>query len=259
MKKYIIFYLVLLFPLYSCSDKKEDAPKVEIKPKVMSEDVAFNTSDNKKINGTFFYSNTEVQKKSPLVVLVHQFMSDRKQWNRDFIDSLVNKKYKVITYDIRNHGESDKVVDDITDILRGKGNAKADLIAVFDWAKKRPDFDSTRFAVVGTSIGGALALYSKYELGSKTAVCISVGKSTFEDITGMDMRMGPTIRKTNSVLFICGDKDDKYPEDAKYIYNTYIDEPRDLRYFNSDKHGKDLINQNPEINKIILDWLGKYL
>jgi hypothetical protein len=187
-------------------------------------------------------------------------MSDRSQWKQDFIDSLVAKKYKVVTYDIRNHGESDKATEDINDVLTEKGNAILDIAAVFTWAKMRVGIDSTRIAVVGTSVGASLGLYSKYYLGAKTVVCISIGKNTFDAfVSGTDLTMTADIRKTNSVYFICGDKDGNYPEDAKNIYTNYINDPKELKYFNSDKHGKDLITQNPDINKLIIDWLHKNL
>lgn len=260
MKKCVFLILFVVLSFYSCGSDKDNLPKVEPRAKIMSEDVVFTTSDNAKIYGTYYYNNIEVTKKEPLVILIHQFMSDRGQWRRDFIDSLVAKKYKVITYDIRNHGESDKVAEDIGDILTAKGNAALDLAAVFNWAVKRTGIDSTRFAVVGTSIGASLALYSKYFLGSKTAVCISIGKKSFSSLySGSDLSERPEIKKTNSVFFICGDKDGTYPDDSKDIYTNYINDPKELKFINSDKHGKDLIIQNPDINNFIIDWLSKNL
>lgn len=260
MKKYIFLILLFIVSFYSCDSPKNDSMNVEPKARLMKEDVVFNTVDNKKIQGTYYYNNIGVTKKEPLVILIHQFMSDRGQWKQDFIDSLVAKKYKVVTYDIRHHGESDKATEDIADVLTAKGNAILDISAVFTWAKKRVGIDSTRIAVVGTSVGASLGLYSKYFLGAKTVVCISIGKTVFDAfVSGTDLTMTADIRKTNSVYFICGDKDGTYPEDAKSIYTNYINDQKDLRYFNSDKHGKDLITQNPDINKLIMDWLHKNL
>lgn len=261
MKKYIIFIIFFIISFYSCNSQKDDTAKIEPKAKIMKEDVVFTTTDNLKIHGTYYYNNIEITKKEPLVVLVHQFMSDRGQWKQDFIDSLVSRKYKVITYDIRNHGESDKGAVYINDILTAKGNAILDIEAVFNWAKKRTGIDSTRFAVVGTSVGASLGLYSKYNLSVKTVVCISIGKNTFSEFTGfseLSMSAGP-VRKVNSVLFICGDKDGTYPDDSKDIYTNYVDQPKELKYFNSDKHGKDLFLQYPEIKNLIIDWLVKNL
>ncbi|MFA5405579.1 MAG: alpha/beta fold hydrolase [Ignavibacteria bacterium] len=260
MKRFILLVLLSITSFYSCDSPKNDSPNPEPKAKIMKEDVIFNTSDNIKIKGTFYYNNIEVTKKEPLVILAHQFMSNRSQWKEDFIDSLVSKRYKVIAYDVRNHGESGKAVEDINDILTEKGNAALDIAAIINWAIKRTGIDSTRVAVVGTSVGASLGLYAKYFLGIKTVVCISIGKSSFDEFTtGTDLTMTANIRKTNSAFFICGDKDGSYTEDAKNIYTYYIDEPKDLKYFNSDKHGKDLINQYPDINKMILDWFSKNL
>jgi dienelactone hydrolase len=261
MKNKIYIILAFLIAFCSCDSPKSDLSESEVKAKKMKEDVVFSTSDNIKIQGTYYYDNLDISKKQPLVILIHQFMSDRSQWKEDFIDSLLAKKYKVITYDIRNHGESGKAVDNIEDILKAKGNAVLDLKAVFDWAKSRNGIDSSRIGVIGTSIGASLGLYSKYELGSKTVICISAGKGTFEAFTGYsELKMGIIVKKINSVFFICGDKDGSYPDDAKNIYTNFVDDPRELKYYNSDKHGKDLvITQNQDINNIMLDWLKKNL
>lgn len=261
MKNGIYIVLILLTAFCSCDSPKSDLSESEVKAKKMKEDVVFNTVDKIKIQGTFYYNNLDLSKKQPLVILIHQFMSDRSQWKEDFIDSLLAKKYKVITYDIRDHGESDKATSNIEEILTAKGNAILDLQAVFAWAKTRNGIDSARIGVIGTSIGASLALYSKYELGSKTVISISAGKETFEAFTGYsDLKMGIIVKRINSVLFICGDKDGNYPDDAKNLYTNFVDDPKELKFFNSDKHGKDLITtQNPEINNLMLDWLKKNL
>lgn len=260
MKKFIFLILLFVISLVSCDSPKNDSVNLAPKPKVMKENVVFNTSDNIKIHGTYYYYNYDVTQKEPLVILIHQFMSDRGQWKQEFIDTLVARKYKVLVYDIRNHGESDKAVENIDDILTLKGNAILDVDAVFNWAKSRNGIDSTRIAVVGTSVGASLGLYSKYFLGAKTVVCLSVGRKTFEEfIVSKDLSMKANLRKINSVFFICGDNDGNYSEDAKYIYSNFTDEPKELKLFNSDKHGKDLFLQYPEIKNLIVEWLAKHL
>ncbi|HEY5123875.1 MAG TPA: hypothetical protein VIK14_09090 [Ignavibacteria bacterium] len=39
----------------------------------------------------------------------------------------------------------------------------------------------------------------------------------------------------------------------------FIDVPKEIKIYESEKHGKELLNQYPEINKLISDWLKKYL
>ena len=117
-----------------------------------------------------------------------------------------------------------------------------------------------RTAVIGTSIGASLAFYAVYDLSAKVIIGISVGKGPFEAFTGLnELRMAMAVRKIKNVLLIYGDKDGDYPNDGKYLYNSFLDDPRDIISFDSDKHGKDLIKQFPEINTSILNWLRKYL
>ena len=261
MKNLIYIILTFLITFCSCDSPKSELSELEVKTKKMKEDVVFTTADKIKIQGTYYYNNLDLSKKQPLVILIHQFMSDRSQWKDDFIDSLLSNKYKVITYDIRNHGESDKAMENNEDVLKAKGNAILDLQAVFAWAKTRNGIDSGRIGVIGTSVGASLGLYSKYELGSKTVISISAGKETFEAFTGYsDLRMGIIVKRISSVLFICGDKDGTCPEDAKNIYTNFVDDPKELKYYNSEKHGKDLVTtQIPYIYNVMLDWLKKNL
>ena len=138
--------------------------------------------------------------------------------------------------------------------------APNDLKAVFRWTRGQPGIDTTRIAVVGNSIGGSLAGYARYFLGAKTIVCISNGKDSYEKLSGFDPRMmGRVVKRITGVLFICGNRDDDVLADEKYLMEQYIYDPMELKVFDSDKHGKDLINEHPEIYTLILDWLKKYL
>ena len=220
--------------------------------------VTFVTSDGLNIKGYYYYKNPDT--KEPLIILIHQFNSNQKQWNKDFIDTLMENGYKVLTYDIRSHGESDKADVDFQKLLTDREQTPKDLKAIIEWTKKQKGIDSNRIGIVGTSIGASLALNGKFYLGVKSIVGISGGKSTFEGLTGLlEVMMGHPVIRIKNVFFICGNKDGDYAKEEQYIYDNYIDPPEDIKKFDSDKHGKDLINQFPEINNLIVNWFAKTL
>jgi dienelactone hydrolase len=192
--------------------------------------------------------------------LIHQFNQSKEQWKSDFIDSLIFNGYKVIAYDIRGHGKSSKVNYDLTKLLTDPNEAPADMDAVFGWTKKEKGIDTSRIGTMGTSIGGNLAVYARLKLGAKTSIAVSNGKEGFEAFTGMDERMmSRMFPRITSVFMICGSKDGQHEQDAKFIMENFLDNPKELKVFDSDKHGKFLIEENPEINTLVINWFKKYL
>jgi esterase/lipase len=272
--------LYLLFSAFSCSTDKDkidwtpvpdslkdkngniDQSKINnTKTQKPLEDITFTTSDKKEISGTFYFQDTKKDESQPLVILVHQFNQTRDEWQKSFIDSLLNSGYKVLAYDIRGHGKSSKQNGKLEDILSDPEQAPLDIKAVTDWAKVQKGIDSSRIAVIGTSIGGNLALFAGLNLGVKVPVAVSNGKTTFEAFTGYnEMMMGrPYFPKIKNVLMICGSKDGDHEAGQKWIYDNFCENPKEMKVYDSDKHGKFLIEENNDVNEFILSWLKKYL
>lgn len=228
---------------------------------IINEDFTITTSDKKEISGSLYFSESKKDESQPLVILVHQFNEDRKQWQQSFIDSLLNSGFKVLAYDIRGHGRSDKQNGELESILSDPEQAPLDIKAVIDWAKTRKGIDSTRIAAIGTSVGGNLALYAALNCGVKVPIAVSNGKQTFEAFTGFnELMMGrPNFPKMKNVMLICGSKDGDHESGQKWIYENFCDKPSEMKVYDSGKHGKFLIEEKPEINDLMLSWLKKYL
>ncbi|MBN8585755.1 MAG: alpha/beta fold hydrolase [Ignavibacteria bacterium] len=270
--------LYFLFSSFSCTKDKVDWTPVpdSIKNKNIqsnnvkissknsvntTEDFTVTTSDKKEISGSLFFSESKKDESQPLVILVHQFTQDRKQWQQSFIDSLLNSGFKVLAYDIRGHGRSDKQNGELESILSDPEQAPLDIKAVIDWAKSRKGIDSTRIAAIGTSVGGNLALYAALNCGVKIPIAVSNGKQTFEAFTGFnELMMGrPNFPKMKNVMLICASKDGDHESGQKWIYENFCDKPSEMKVYDSGKHGKFLIEEKPEINDLMLSWLKKYL
>lgn len=254
----------LLF-LVSCNKNfQNDVQKIEQKSKadIKSEKVEIVTEDKVKLAADYYYFSDKKDTRQPLIILIHQFRSSKEQWEKSFIDTLVNKNYKVLAYDIRSHGQSGQASVSLDELLENKEQAPKDVDAVMNWCYTQKGIDSGKIGIVGTSIGGSLGIYGKLFKGVKSVVSVSGGKGTFQAFTGYDDRMMSSSRiiaRIKNVMFICGTADGSYFEEEKSIYDNYLIEPRELTKFESEKHGKDLIAQYPEILKLITNWFSKTL
>jgi len=236
--------------------------KVENKVEIKKDKTEIVTEDKINLAADYYYYSDKKDTIQPLIILIHQFRSNKEQWRKSFIDTLLNKNYKVFAYDIRNHGESGKSSVDLMDLLSDREQAPKDVDAVLKWAFSQKGVDSSRVGIIGTSIGASLAIYGRLFKGAKSVVAVSGGKGTFQAFTGYDDRMMSSNRmflRIKNVMFICGTADNGYLEEEKNIYDNYLMDPREIMKFESGKHGKDLIDQYPEILTAILNWFGKTL
>jgi len=280
LKLYSLYIICFLsFLTFSCSkekDKLDYTPKNDSSksktvvnkqdagvnaPRKNNEDITIKTSDNSELSAKYFYIDDKRESLQPLVILIHQFRQSKEQWKQDFIDSLLSAGFKVLTYDIRGHGKSSKVNYDLGKLLDDPIEAPNDIIAVFKWTKDQKGIDTSRIGVMGTSIGGNLACYAALNLNAKAIVTVSNGRETFEKFTGYDERMmgRPYFPKFRNTLFICGGKDGDHETGQKWIMDNFTEPQKEIKVFDSDKHGKDLIEAFPEINLLSINWFKKYL
>lgn len=266
MKNIIYTIVIATALLFTACNKsiQNDVQRIETKSKVevIKDKLELITDDKIKLAADYYYSSDKKESKQPLIILIHQFRSNKEQWDKSFIDTLLSKNYKVLAYDIRSHGESGKAAVDQMELLSDREQAPKDLDAVIAWAFTQKGIDSAKVGIVGTSIGGSLGIYGKISKGVQSVVAISIGKGTFQAFTGYDdrmMSMSRPILRIKNVMLIGGVNDNTYFEEEKSIYDNYLMEPRELIKYDSDKHGKDLIAQYPEILKTIINWFGKTL
>jgi putative phosphoribosyl transferase len=89
----------------------------------------------------------------PCVIFVHGLGSGKDSPRNLVVASrLVDAGIAALLFDLSGHGESDN------DPRDGHEAFVEDLEAVFDWARVRPEIDSGRIGIAGSSLGGVIAL-----------------------------------------------------------------------------------------------------
>jgi len=265
--KHIVYFALFLFVIIilGCSKQVSDIERtavINVDSAVKSEKISILTVDDIELSANYYYKNNKKETKEPLIIMIHQFRSNKEQWSGEFIGRLTEAGFKVLTYDIRGHGESGKINIELTQLLSDGSQAPKDLDAVLQWTYGKKGIDSARIGVIGTSIGASLGIYAKVFKGIGSVVAVSGGKGTFEAFTGYDermMSMGRPIPRILNVMFVCGKEDGSYADEEKAIYDNYLGDPKELELYESNLHGKDLIKQHPEIEEKSINWFKKTL
>jgi dipeptidyl aminopeptidase/acylaminoacyl peptidase len=135
------------------------------------EDVHFPARDGLRISGWFMPAEPEVPGKKATVVLVHgwpwnrlgaahdhpltQFISTEEVNLLQLAHTIHQAGYHVLTFDLRNHGQSTAAPP----VTFGWQEAK-DLLGALDYLANRPEVDPNRIGVVGFSMGANTILFS---------------------------------------------------------------------------------------------------
>ena len=127
------------------------------------DDVRFLTSDGLSLAGTYLRARTE--RRAGVVIFCHEFLSNR--WSvLPYLDHLRDHGFDLMTFDFRNHGESD--LDPTYNPLQWVSEHEViDLRAAIAYLRSREDFDPAGFGFFGVSRGGGTALcVAARELGT---------------------------------------------------------------------------------------------
>ncbi len=210
--------------------------------------VTLKTSDGFHIAATL---TLPAEKKAPMpgVILIHQGGSNRGEW-APYTPKFISAGYAVLAYDVRGHGQSDKV-DDIFALFDDPNQAPRDLQAAIAYLRHRPEVDSSRIAVVGASIGANLACVASAKMGVKTAVAISGKTSAVYHLAGTKKL------KLKSIFYIAsaGDQGGKRAAWARELYDQTA-QPRKIRIVkNSSAHGVHIFGDDPTVVEEIIAWL----
>jgi dienelactone hydrolase len=160
-----------------------------------------------------------------------------------------------VLFNFRGHGNSSPV-NDLGQLLIDKSLVAKDLDAVFHHMKADVHVDSTRFGLIGASIGATMAVAGNGYKGVKTSVALSgLQDGIYTLFPGMLIQ---------STLYIVGEKDVSaslnvdFAKDAQYMYNQTGDPKKLIIVPGSEYHGTELLKV-AGISKEIVEWISAKL
>lgn len=119
-----------LFIILCCFTTLNTIFAVQNDIKVVKEKITFTTGDGFNISA-IIGKPEEIDDDLPAVILIHQGGSDKSEWN-NFFDQLVKQNYIVLAYDVRGHGESDKV-SNVYALFNDPNQAPHDFFAAVEY------------------------------------------------------------------------------------------------------------------------------
>ncbi len=243
---FYLFLILISVYAYNVTSAQTNEIKVE------REKIKFTTDDDFNISAIIGKPES-IDDDIPAVILIHQGGSDKSEWY-GFFEQLVKQNYIVLAYDIRGHGESDKV-GNIYALFNDPNQAPHDLFAAIEFLKDYDNVDSDRIGIIGASIGANLACVGISKMNIKTAVAISAKTSAVENLSGekeLNLR---------SIFYIASDEDQngKRVQWARELYKITKPPKKIEAVANSSAHGVSIFKDRPQVKNEILNWLKETL
>jgi pimeloyl-ACP methyl ester carboxylesterase len=214
-------------------------------------EVQFASRDGILLSGSL----TSRRRRAPAVILVHQFGSDRHDWD-GFVPALDRAGYTTLAYDIRGMGRSlsrfpsKERYQPPLDEERYAESMPRDVSAAVRFLRRQPEVDRRRIAVVGSSLGANVAYASKRRVaGLRTAVALS--PVLLQDT----LRPGRRGAQPRDVLFISSRGE---AAAALSLLSKTAEPRRQVVARSSEGHGVGLL-PDPSVRREILRWLRGHL
>ena len=152
----------------------------------VTRDMAITTPDGFKLQGTLTLPETSAKtkrKKLPVVILAHQFRSDRDGW-APLAEKLQAKGIATLALDLRGHGKSTQKGDATVAVTENfEESAKTvgfdripdDLALAAAWVRKQPGIRPHRVALAGASVGANSVLLAAPKIHPVAILALSPG------------------------------------------------------------------------------------
>jgi alpha-beta hydrolase superfamily lysophospholipase len=180
------------------------------------------------------------------VLLLHMVFGERSQWD-ELVPLLTSNGYAVVAIDMRGHGSTGGEIN--------WEKAEDDILNVWSYMTERGDIDPSRSAMIGASMGANMTLVAAANQPEvNTVVLLSPGLNYY-GVTTSDALEAYGQRP----ILIAASSEDTYSADSSQeLVKAALGESKLLTYDGAG-HGTAMLQNEPELQKIILGWLDQYL
>lgn len=193
-------------------------------------------ADGHTLHGNYF-ARSEGEGRA--VLLLHQMYRTHTSWS-PLIYPLMDAGFKVLAVDLRGFG-----------LTRGSiqwAKAQQDTVAWVDWLSAQAGV--TSIAIVGSSIGSALAINGCAEVACVGAVAISPGLNYYR------VNISDALQSGVSILAIYAENDPYPKRDMPQIAELGGDHLTIQRY-SGREHGVALFEQEADLIPLIVTWIAE--
>jgi len=215
-------------------------------------DVTLRTPDGFTLKGTL--TVPEGREKHPVVILAHQFRSDRSGW-APLVDKLQQRGIATLALDLRGHGAStqkDGVAVAVSDNFDASAKAVGfdqipeDLLLAATWVRKQPGINGHRLALAGSSVGATSVLLAGPKVHPVAVLALSPGgdSKAISEATG---------KAYAAVMLLAATEDKPAAEDAaaiRPIFGTHV------RVLDGSDHGFAFLKDHTDVMAV---FLAEYL
>jgi alpha-beta hydrolase superfamily lysophospholipase len=208
------------------------------------QDVRVEAADGLVITGTFHPASGPPPWSG--VLLLHMIYGDRSQWD-ELVPLLTSNGYAVVAIDMRGHGSTGGEIN--------WGKSEDDIGRVWSYMTKREDIDPSHSALIGASMGANMALVSAANQPEvNTVVLLSPGLNYY-GVTTSDALEAYGQRP---ILIAASSEDTNSADSSQELVKTALGESH-LLIYDGAGHGTAMLQNEPDLQKIILTWLDQYL
>ena len=254
MKKIILIILTLFLLLINTNLSVEAA--------MAKKDYRVVAGDGFSIKAILTYPKIKGQQEYKTVVLLHS-LGYNSQWWETLPDNLLTQGYAVLTVDIRGHGASiyNKNLSRISwKSMTNKAYSKCpdDVVSVINYIKEENPkvkfFDN--WVIVGSDIGASIGVIAADKLPVKPKTIIML--SPVVQTKGLYIPVSMAQLGNVDFLSITGQGDYVSKESQEYLKK--FAQAGFIEYeANSKALGMLLLKKDPELSKVITEWINQYL
>ncbi len=224
----------------------EPTEEPKVAPERFTEELIFTADDGVIIHATF-YGTRHIAPQAG-IILLHMNGGRRNVWaDIGFVDLLAENEYAILSIDMRGHGETGGSKDWTA--------TETDLLQIWTEFTTREDVDAERTAVVGASIGSNMSLITGDNIPTiDTVVLLSPGLDYFGITT--DDRI---VSYGDRPIFIIASEEDRYAAESSETLAELATGIAELQMYNGAGHGTNMFGPEPQLAKLILDWLNTHI